>query len=690
MAESSGSYQADGAEPPAPQAALDGHRAGAVFISYASRDVAVADAVVAALERHGVACWIAPRDVKPGALYADSIVRAISDAKALVLVLSEHSIASAHVSKEVERASSKRRPIIALRIDDAPLSPALEYFLGESHWIDARAAGMDAALAKLIAAIREPERNAPEVIPAMAIGTSAGTGSASRPRSRRIRIGLAAGLALLAAALAALLAEHLWLSNHSTPVQAAVPAPSGPAVGSSISTGIPEKSIAVLAFTDMSEKKDQEYFADGIAEEVLNRLAKVPGLKVVGRASSFQFKGKSTNPAGIGAALGVSYLLEGSVRKEAGRVRVAAQLVEARTGAQRWSDRFDSDVVDVLQVQDTIAVELARALQIAVETDSAPGASIKSPEALDAYLRGLQSLDRASQEGCEAAVAEFQQTLGLDPTFAQAAIGLARAYLWIGTEAWQPTRVAFERAREAAMLAQRLDPKSPLPHVYLAEIHVVYDWDWAGADRELRQAFALGPRDTHGAQIASWLAAALGQWDEARQLAIEAIALDPLSADAHWSLGYEVYMRSGHIVEAEQSFRRALQIAPEFGTGHYYLGVSLMLQGRHEAAMVEFRKETLDDGQLEGTAMTHFAAGRRAESDVQLAEAIRHDGASWTSEIARVYAFRGEKDHAFEWLDRAYDARDEDLYFIKGDPLLKNLEGDPRYKAFLHKMNLQQ
>jgi TolB-like protein len=473
-------------------------------------------------------------------------------------------------------------------------------------------------------------------------------------------------------------------------VQAAVPAPSGPAVGSSISTGIPEKSIAVLAFTDMSEKKDQEYFADGIAEEVLNRLAKVPGLKVVGRASSFQFKGKSTNPAGIGAALGVSYLLEGSVRKEAGRVRVAAQLVEARTGAQRWSDRFDSDVVDVLQVQDTIAVELARALQIAVETDSAPGASIKSPEALDAYLRGLQSLDRASQEGCEAAVAEFQQTLGLDPTFAQAAIGLARAYLWIGTEAWQPTRVAFERAREAAMLAQRLDPKSPLPHVYLAEIHVVYDWDWAGADRELRQAFALGPRDTHGAQIASWLAAALGQWDEARQLAIEAIALDPLSADAHWSLGYEVYMRSGHIVEAEQSFRRALQIAPEFGTGHYYLGVSLMLQGRHEAAMVEFRKETLDDGQLEGTAMTHFATGRRAESDVQLAEAIRHDGASWTSEIARVYAFRGEKDHAFEWLDRAYDARDEDLYFIKGDPLLKNLEGDPRYKAFLHKMNLQQ
>ena len=191
---------------------------------------------------------------------------------------------------------------------------------------------------------------------------------------------------------------------------------------------ISDKSIAVLPFADMSEKKDQEYFADGIAEEVLDRLAKVPGLKVVGRASSFQFKGKSADPASIGAALGVAYLLEGSVRKEAGRVRVTAQLVEARTGAQRWSDHFDSDVVDVLKVQDTIAAELARALQIAVEVDTAPRASIKSPEVLDAYLRGLQILDAATREGTEAAVADFQQALALDPTFAPAAIGLAKAY----------------------------------------------------------------------------------------------------------------------------------------------------------------------------------------------------------------------------------------------------------------------
>jgi tetratricopeptide (TPR) repeat protein len=344
----------------------------------------------------------------------------------------------------------------------------------------------------------------------------------------------------------------------------------------------------------------------------------------------------------------------------------------------------------VLQVQDTIAAELARALEIAVEVDAAPRSSIKSPEALEAYLRGLQSVDREGRAECEAAVAYFQKALELDPTFEPAAIGLARAYIFIGSLAWIPTRIAFERAREAAQVAERLEPKSPMPHVFMAKIHVIYDWDWTGADQELQQAFALGPRNTDGAQIASWLAAARGHWDEARQLAIEAIALDPLSADANGSLGYDIYLRSGHLAEAEQSLRRALQIAPKYGSGHYFLGESLMLQGHFEAALAEFQKETLDDGQLEGSAMVYFVTARKTDSDRKLAEAIRQDGGNWASEIARVYAFRGEKDHAFEWLDRAYEARDEDLFFVKADPLLKNLEGDPRYKAFLRKMKLPE
>jgi adenylate cyclase len=484
----------------------------------------------------------------------------------------------------------------------------------------------------------------------------------------------------------------LWgLSKSSREKAVAVVVPSAPAVatGGTVATA-PDKSIAVLPFTDMSEKKDQEYFADGIAEEVLDRLAKVPGLKVVGRASSFQFKGKSADPASVGAALGVAYLLEGSVRRDAGRARVGAQLVEARTGSQIWSDRFDSQVIDVLRVQDSIAAEIARALQIAVEVDTTPRSSVKSPQALDAYLRGLQSFESRTREGCEGAVASFQSALNLDPTFAAAAIGLARTYAFIGEEAWLPTRVAFERARDAALLAQRLDPRSPTPHIVMAGIHLVFDWDWAGADRELQHANALGPRSAYWAQTASRLAAALGQWNDARQLGIEAITLDPLDPEVQANLGFEIYLRTGDLAEAEESFRRALQIAPATGSGHYFLGVALMLQGQHDAALGEFRKEKLDDGQLEGSAMVHFAAGRKAESDAQLAAAIRHNATIWASEIARVYAFRGEKDRAFQWLNRAYEARDEDLYFMKDDPLFKNLEGDPRYKAFLRKMNLPE
>jgi TolB-like protein/Tfp pilus assembly protein PilF len=658
-----------------------------VFISYASQDAAVAQRLCAALEVAGLACWIAPRDVRAGESYAAAIVHAINSCRVLVLVLSKSAIESSHVLREVERASSKKRPVLSVRMDTTELPPDLEYFLSANQWLDASGGPVEQILPSLVESVRDHDsgKSSREVLGGSAAAARPGAGPAPSPAPnkspfrRRTRV-IATALAVSAVGLAFILTNKLWVSKHVAVELTRTGA----------RNVVSDKSIAVLPFLDLSEKKDQEYFATGIAEEVLDRLAKVPGLKVIGRTSSFQFKGKNTDPASIGAALGVAYILQGSVHKDAGRVRVAAQLVEGRMGLQRWSDHFDSDVVDVLHVQDTIAVKIARALQITVEVGTASRSSVKSPEALDAYLRGLQSYDRGSQESVEASVANFQQALTLDPTFAPAAIGLGRAYLYIGEDGWLPTRVAFERAREAALLAQRLDPKSPSPHVQMAMIHIVYDWDWAGADRELQQAFALGPRDIDGLEAAASLAAARGHWDEARQLATEAIALDPLNADTHGTLGFLVYLRSGRLTEAEESLRRALQSAPGYGSGHYWLGVVLMLQGHDETALAEFGKETPGDGRLVGSAMAYFATGRKAESDAQLAAAIRENETDWPSGIARVYAFRGEKDRAFEWLNRAYELRDEDLYFMKSDPLLKNLENDPRYKALLRKMNLSE
>ena len=670
---------ADSGESEHPSSAAEAAASSArcIFISYASQDAALAQKVCSALEGAGFTCWIAPRDVVPGTLYADGIVRAINESTILVLVLSEHSTTSPHVGKELERASSKRHPIIALRTDTAPLPPAFEYFLSESQWIEAGAGATDGAIAQLTSAVRR------HLLPgstATAIPSPAAH-AVKRPAAmpRRFWAIASAGIVLTLAA-AYFFANEVWLRNHGASTIRVRIAP--PEFG--------DKSVAVLPFTDLSEKKDQEYFADGITEEVLNRLATVPGLKVVGRASSFQFKGKNADPASIGAALGVAYLLEGSVRKQAGRVRVTAQLVEAKTGSERWSDRFDTEEVDVLSVQDTIAAGLVRALQIAVEANTLPRASAESPEVIEAYLRGQQLADRSTRQGCEAAVAQFQKALALDPTFAPAAVGLLQTYNFMGASNWLPPRVAFEHAREAAVLAQRLDPQNPIPHVSMAWTHIYYDWDWSGADLELKKALTLGPRDSNGAQAAAFLSTVHGQWNEARQLGIEAVELDPLDPAAHATLGYTVYLRSGELVEAEKSLRRVLQIAPEFAGGHYTLGLALMIRGEHEAALAEFRKETLDDGQLEGSAMALFAMGRKSESDAQLAKAIRHNGGTSPGMIASVYAFRGEKDFAFEWLDKAYQARDSFLIYLPGDPLQKPIEADPRFKAFLRKMNFPE
>jgi TolB-like protein len=291
--------------------AADQHR---LFVSYASQDGETANLVCASLETAGYVCWIAPRDVNPGSRYADAIVGAINDASVFVLVLSKNAVASAHVAREVERAASKHKRIIALRVQTVQLSRELEYFLSSSQWIDVSAMGMSAALAKLVAAVSQ--QSSPWV-------GSASPRSGSPTQSRK-RIALAAtSLIVFCAALAA--GTHYWRSMHST-------------VQPTTTTLKPEKSVAVLPFADMSEKKDQEYFADGMAEAILDLLAKIPDMKVIGRTSSFQFKGKNEDLRTIGEKLNAAYVLEGSVRKSGDDVRVTVQLIDTRTGSHEWSE----------------------------------------------------------------------------------------------------------------------------------------------------------------------------------------------------------------------------------------------------------------------------------------------------------------------------------------------------------------
>jgi len=661
-----------------------------VFISYASQDAAVAGALVEALERHGVGCWIAPRDVKAGALYADAIVRAISGAKAFVLVLSESAIASSHVGKEIERASSKKRPVIVLRIDAAPLTPALEYFLSESQWVEAQTGSMEAAYAKLIDDIRDPARAAPRNTPAVPLEVSTATARAAHPKLLFNWILLAAGTVFVVAALAAVLVAKFWISSRVAQEKPVATTSLAPAAGAPAQPTISENSVAVLPFADMSEKKDQEYFADGLSEEILNLLAGIPALSVIGRTSSFQFKGKNDDLRAIGAKLGAAYVLEGTVRRSGDRVRVTAQLIGTHDGVRRWSNSYDRSFGDVLKLQGELATGVARALDITVGSDTLQSHNAsRNPEAYDLYLRGLHAADRYDREGFEAAANHFQQALDLDPSFAAAATGLGRMLVYQAEFGFAPVVETYERARHSLETAIRLDPNSGMAHAWLGWVHTAYDWDWQAADVEMKKALRLSPRDAIVLNCAARLSEALGHWDEAIRQLHSSIARDPLHPGTNNILS-AVYARAGRLAEAEATERRVLELSPTYASAPYNLAVVLLALGRRDEALKLLQQAQDSADRAQGLVLIYYALGRKADSDAQLATLSREHASDDAFSIAEGHAYRGEIDEAFGWLDRAYAQKDPLLYIVKGDPRLKNLEPDPRYKAFLRKMKLPE
>ena len=636
--------------------------AAPVFISYASQDTDTANQICRSLEGQGISCWIAPRDVKPGAEYADVIVHAINDAKAIVLVMSAGAVASAHVGREVERAASKRKSIIAFRIDEAPLSAAFEYFLSQSQWIDVPALGMKAALAKLAKAI------------ASGSTISARPSAPARINPKRTARRVVAVAVILIVVVAVLVGGgRLWTeSRHALRL---------PAVNT-----ISNKSIAVLPFADMSEKKDQEYFADGMAEEILGLLAKVPGIKVIGRTSSFQFKGQTQDLRAIGEKLGAHYILEGSVRKVGDRLRVTAQLINSRDGAHLWSQTYDRELSDVLKMQDEIAAKVARGLEVEVETRdyfvSRP--ALHNAEAYTLYLKASHAADRYEPEGWEQGMSGTQRALELDPTFAEAAAGLAGFYEFGGLVGYLPPAVAFEKARQAAEHAIKLDPKLASAYETLGDLDNM-EWDWAAADRETKRALTLAPSDPSVLQSAAEHSLTQGRWEDALKFADAAVDLDPLDPGVYFALG-RVQLCRGRLAQAEAAMHRSLELAPTLTFGPYTLGLVLLARGQPGAALAAFLKEPADAARLNGSALAYFALGRRADSDAALAQTVKNY-AKYPLGIAGVYAFRGESDEAFKWLDRSYAQKETLLYHIKYAMELDGLHEDPRYKALLKKMN---
>jgi TolB-like protein len=639
--------------------------AARVFISYASHDAEIAQKVCAALEAAGLPCWLAPRDVKPGAQYADAIVRAINEAKTVVLVLSGSAVGSSHVGREVERAASKRKPIIPFRVDAATLNPELEYFLSNSQWIEVPKLGMPAALARLKEAVGEGS------------ASSSLSNPVTRRGSRRAKRSVIAAAILIAVGVAVALSLHFWSGNHSGAQTPAVAA-------------ITDKSIAVLPFVDMSEKKDQEYFADGLAEELLDLLAQVPDLKVPARSSSFFFKGSSVRVRNVGHDLGVAYVLEGGVRKARDTVRVSVQLVRADTGYQVWSDTYERDVRDIFKVQDEIAAAVVDALKLRL---SSPGPQLAerrtaNPEAYDQYLRGKHLFQLGDYAGLLAARDAYRRAIELDPNFAPAFAGLANVeYLTVKDFSDTDQPDVIRRAMDYADHAVALAPALAEAYSERALLRL-NQYDWAGAQADLQKALALDPNDVKANRRMVLVQLSLGNVAAALPAQLHVVDLDPLDMNSLEILGMSYYF-ADQGAEARRTFEKVRVFSPNFDGLSGNAGFSYLADGQAAAARRECEPH-LDDTARACLAAAEHALGHDERSRTILTDLIANHPRRACYFIAKAYGFSGNSALAFEWLDRAFSAQAKLLTDLKSEPAFRAWHGDPRYLAFLRKMNLPE
>jgi len=460
-------------------------------------------------------------------------------------------------------------------------------------------------------------------------------------------------------------------------------------------------SIAVLPFVNRSPDEENEYFADGLSEELLNVLAKIRGLRVASRTSAFHFKGKDVDLPTVARKLNVATILEGSVRKVGKRVRITAQLIQVATDSHLWSETYDREVEDIFAVQDDIAQAVVRELRVALLGEK-PGASANAavladveaarrgrgqdPEAQRLYLQGRFFVNRYTATEVAKGIEYYKHALSLDPEYGLAWAGLSEAYASQGDRGQAPPAEAYDRARGAAERALQVEPELAEGHAALgmAQMH---DWDWKKSTGSIRRALELAPGNVDVVTAAAELESVLGRQEEAITLGRRAVAQDPLSVLARKTLGRHC-LYAGRLDDAEVEFRTILDISPSGGLAHHLLGLAHLLKGKPEKALAEMEQEPEEVFRLLGFALAHHGANRAPESNAALRQLIEKDSKTAACQIAHAYAYRGESDRAFEWLERAYVERDIGLAWSKAHPLLRNVHGDPRWLPFLEKMGL--
>jgi serine/threonine-protein kinase len=459
----------------------------------------------------------------------------------------------------------------------------------------------------------------------------------------------------------------------------------------------PQPSIAVMPFVDMSADRDQEYFCDGMAEEIMNALTHVEGLRVVARASAFAFKGRNEDIREIGRKLRVGTLLEGSVRKSGSRMRVTAELVNVRDGFRMWSERYDRDVEDVFAVQDDISLAIVNKLRLRLvsgDKEKLLRRHTDDPEALNLCLKGRFFWNKRTEEHLRRAIDHYEQAIARDPGYALAYSGLADCYIVLPDYSSVPPRTACPKAKDAVMRALEMDDTLVEAHASLALVRTIYDWDWAGAEREFERAIQINPSY---ATAHYWFALHLmwmGRMEEALRRIEIARELDPLSLVINRNLA-QICIFARRYDEAIEALTRTIEMDPGFPVAHVLLGEAYSHKGMKKEALAEFQKELELSGGFGpgvdtriGSAYVRLGMREKAEEVSSRLAVHAREAFVKPSDLAEVLFSLGENDRAFECLREALEERDKGVLGLKVYPVYDGVRSDPRFRALLSRMGL--
>ncbi len=463
---------------------------------------------------------------------------------------------------------------------------------------------------------------------------------------------------------------------------------SGASRNSGTAAALPQKSIAVLPLLNESGDPKDEYFSDGLSEELIAALAQISGLKVIGRSSSFRFKDRKEEPKTIGERLGVSTLLDGTVRKQGDRVRIVAELVNAADGTQLWTRTFDRELKDIFAVQEEIARAVADSLKVTLlGTQENPSQiATNNVEAHNAYLQGHFHLLRRNVEDFRKAIGYYDQAIELDPRYALAYAERAEAWALMGDLTGQrPT--AYPKAKSDAETAVAIAPALAEARAALGWVRCLAEWRFAEGLAELKRAKELSPANPTANDLLARIIVYLGRFDEAERQAREAVELDPLSTITQANLA-RVLFYAGKLDEADAAARKSAELQPAGAGNHRFQVLIAVQRGDGDAALRQAQLEPDEGFRRFELALAHYARGDHPAADAALADLIAKAREGFAYQIAEVYAVRGEADKAFEWLQTSFDDRDAGALGLLVDPLLRGLRNDSRYKNLLAKLGL--